>query len=98
MPLKKVNKMNINKNFVGFLLGFFTLSNFTSGAKDKDMCCVCGRKHSHGKKTSERFYAVNSTSAVFSSCFGPVDNPNGVLCSACYRALNKYKISARESK
>ena len=73
--------MNINKNFavlVWFLLGFFTLSNFTSGAKDKDICCVCGRKHSLGEKTSERFYAVNSTSADFSSCFGPVVNPNGV--------------------
>ena len=29
--------------------------------------------------------------------FGPVDNPNGVLCNACYRALNKYKISKKTS-
>ncbi len=58
MPLKKVNKMNVNKNFAVFMGFFFTLSNFTSGAKDKDICCVCGRKHSHGKKTSERLYAV----------------------------------------
>ncbi len=92
MPLKKVNKMNINKNFAvfaGFLLGVFTLSNFTSGAKD--------RKQKTDRKRRKEFYAVNSTSADFSSCFGPVDNPNGVLCSACYRALSKYKISKKTS-
>jgi hypothetical protein len=90
--------MNINKNFavfLGVLLGFFTLSNFASGAKDRDACCVCGRKDSHGKKTSERYYTVNSTNTDFSSCFGPVNNANGVLCSAFYRALNKYKISKK---
>lgn len=84
--------------FVVFLQLFFTLSIFTGKAKSKEpQYCICGRKHSHGKKTLERFYEVNSSSLDFSNCFGQVDNPNGMLCNTCNRALSRYKISRKTS-
>ena len=93
--------MNIKKKFafsvvlfLVFLQLFFTLSIFAGKAKGKEpQCCICGRKHSHGKKTSERFYVVNSSSLDF----GQVDNPNSVLCNTCNRGLSKYKISRKMS-
>ena len=96
--------MNTQKTivaFIAFLLFLVHVSVFSSfaGKVNSDKaCCVCGRKHSHGKTTySERFYEVMPSSLDFSSCFGLLNNPNGVLCSGCYRVFNRYKISKKAS-
>ena len=96
--------MHIPKNialFVVLLLEFFFLySCFAGKVNSKEVCSVCGRQKSKGKtKTTQRFYEVDSSSPEFLSCFGADVDTNGLpcLCSACYRALNKYKTSGETS-
>ena len=95
--------MNLPKNtvlFVALLLSlelFFICLSFVGKVNGKDECSVCGQKSSKGKaKNTERFYHVDSSSSEFSSGFGPVHSCQpGILCSGCYRVLNRYKISGK---
>ena len=97
--------MNLQKNtvlFVTLLLSlelFVICLSFVGKVNGKDECSICGKKSSKGKaKNTERFYHVDSSSSELSSCFGPVHSCQpGILCSGCYRVLNRYKISGKTS-